>query len=369
MFARARLFTITILMGCLSGVAFSADPPREELWASLPGGQPVHRYVLSNDKGMKVILSDLGASILSLYVPDREGRVEDVTLGFDQLSDYLDPENPSMGATIGRVAGRIAKGQFTMDGRTVQLSTNDHENHLNGGSRGFDRQLWAGKIVSGKNAVSFTRHSPDGEEGYPGNLDVDVTYELGSDNSLQIDYRAKSDRDTIVSLTNHAYYNLNGSGRGTIEDHNLTIHAKNYLPQTAAAIPTGEIAPVAGTPFDFQSGSRLGLRLPDNGAAPAGYNHTLALTREAPFAAKLSSPQSGRWMQIQTTEPGLLLYTGNYLPSAPTGRDGYKYPAYAGVCLETLHFPDAPNHPFFPSVSLPKGQTYQSTTTYTFGTQ
>jgi aldose 1-epimerase len=316
---------------------------------------------------MKVVLSDLGASLVSLSVPDRKGRVEDVTLGFDRLADYLDPENPSMGATIGRAAGRINKGHITLDGKAIQLSDNDHGNHLNGGARGFDRQLWRGKIIPGENAVAFNRLSPEGEEGYPGNLDVEVTYRVSANNSLQIDYRAKSDQDTIVNLTNHAYYNLNGGG--TIEGHQLTIPARSYLPQTTASIPTGEIASVAGTPFDFQNGSQLGRQWPDNGTQPAGYNHTLILDKGARFAAKLSSPQSGRWMQIETTEPGLLLYTGNYLPSAPTGRGGYKYPAHAGVCLETLHFPDAPNHPSFPSISLKKGETYQSSTTYTFGAE
>lgn len=351
------------------GLALAADGPREELWGQLPDGRPVHRYILSNPEGLRVELSDFGASIISLFQPDRKGHAADVVLGLNEFSDYLRPENPSMGGTIGRFAGRIANGEFTLGDKTIKLSRNDHRNHLNGGTLGFDKHLWKGTIVPGKNAVSFSRISPDGEEGYLGNLRVEVVYQLGS-NSLQIDYRAQSDRDTVVNLTNHAYFNLAGAERKTIADHHLVIHADRYLLQSTDGVPTGEIASVKDTPFDFRKPSPIGHSWPENGDQPAGYNHTFALNNSdgsLALAAELSDPESGRWMQIRTTEPGLHLYTGNYLPSAPIGKNGQPYPAYAGVCLETQHFPDSPNHPAFPSTLLPKDQTYTSTTLYTFG--
>ena len=351
------------------GLALAADGPREELWGRLPDGRPVHRYILSNSEGIQVELSDFGASIISLFVPDRKGNVADIVLGLNQLSDYLRPENPSMGGTIGRFAGRIANGEFLLGNEAIQLSRNDHRNHLNGGTRGFDKHLWKGTIVPGKNAVSFSRISPDGEEGYPGNLAVEVIYQLGT-NTLQIDYRARSDCTTVVNLTNHAYFNLAGAERKTIADHRLVIHADRYLLQSTDGVPTGEMASVKDTPFDFRQSSTIGHSWPDNGDQPAGYNHTFALDHNKgalTLAAELSDPESGRWMQIRTTEPGLHLYTGNYLPSAPLGKNGQQYPAYAGVCLETLHFPDSPNHPAFPSTLLQKDHTYTSTTILTFG--
>jgi len=354
-----------------AAVAGEAATPRVEVLGRLPDGREVHRYTLTNERGMSVELMDYGASILAIRVPDRRGTIADVVLGYRGLDGYLSEINPAMGATVGRFAGRIAKGRFSLDGKSYQLIPNDRGNHTNGGARGFSRRLWKGAVAPRGNAVSFQRRSPAGEEGYPGALDVRVTYRLGEDNALRIDYRAVTDRATIVNLTNHAYFDLSGTGAGILKQ-TLRVKANGYLRQRSDGAPTGEIVPVRGTEFDFRRGRLIGRDLPENPGQPRGYNHTLRLDRKGDglvFAAELRDPASGRSLRVFTTEPGLHLYTGNYLEFAGIGKPGRAYRPYEAVCLETQHFADAPNHPGFPPVVLNPGEVYTSTTVYAFGTR
>jgi len=362
------------LCGALAFPVLAAGPagtPKVEGFGKMPGGREVHRYVLTNNRGMSVELTDYGASILAIHVPDRKGTIADVVLGYRRLGGYLAVTNPDMGATVGRFAGRIANGRFDLDGRTYWLTRNDRGNHTNGGVRGFSRELWNGAVVPGANAVCFRHRSPEGEEGYPGRLDTSVTYRLEDDNALRIDYRAVTNRPTIVNLTNHAYFDLSGNGGG-VRGQLLRVKAGAYLLQRLDGAPTGEVTTVKGTPFDFRRERLIGRWLPENPGQPGGYNHTLRLDRDRDglvFAAELRDPASGRSLKVLTTEPGLHLYTGNYLNFAGTGKPGRSYRPYEGVCLETQHFSDAPNQPGFPSVVLKPGEEYKSTTVYAFGTR
>jgi galactose mutarotase-like enzyme len=370
--ARKLVVIFCFLAGTVLVQAVGAETPRIEPFGVLPDGSKTHRYTLIGSSGFRVELTDYGAAILGIFVPDPEKGEVDVVLGFDDLPGYLDEENHAMGGTVGRFAGRIALGKFSVAGKNYQLSLNDRGHHLNGGRAGFYRQLWRATIVPGDNAVVFQRRSPDGEEGYPGNLDVQVTYRLDDANALHIEYFAVSDRPTIVNLTNHAYFNLSGCA-GSILEHTLELRAKNYLPQNDRGIPDGSIRPVEKTAFDFRKSRPLGETLPDNGRNPPGYNHGFALDKgksPAPvLVAELADPRSGRWLKVFTTEPGLLLYTGNFLAYSPMGKSLQKYAAHSGVCLETLHFSDSPNHPAFPSVALNPGEKYRSSTVYAFGTK
>lgn len=369
---------IRALMWCLAGAltvqaasGIDGGRPQVKAFGRMPDGRMAYRYILTNTHGLSVELTDYGAAILAIRAPDRKGALADVALGYRSLGGYRAEANPDMGATVGRFAGRIAGGRFTLQGKEYRLIPNDRGNHTNGGAEGFHRRLWSGSIVPGQNAVSFRRRSPDGEEGYPGRLDATVTYRLGDDNALRIDYRAVTDRPTIVNLTNHAYFDLSGSGAGVLGQR-LRVTADGYLLQKTDGAPTGRIASVKGTPFDFRRGRVIGSDLPENPGQPRGYNHTLRLDRRDGgliFAAELYDPASGRWLRVFTTEPGLHLYTGNYLDSAGIGKPGRVYRPYEAVCLETQHFSDAPNHPGFPPVELKPGQEYTSTTVYAFGTR
>lgn len=365
---RKVLAALGILASC--GLVRATETPRVEPFGLLSDGSKVHRYTLVGSAGFRVELTDYGAAILGVFVPDPAKGEVDVVLGFDDLSGYLDEENHAMGGTVGRFAGRIAQGRFFLDGKEYQLTENDRGHHLNGGRAGFHRQLWLATVVPGENAVAFRRRSPDGEEGYPGNLDVQVIYRLDAANALHIEYSAVCDQPTIVNLTNHAYFNLSGGERSVLE-HTLELQAGNYLPQSERGIPDGSIQPVEKTIFDFRQSRPLGKALPDNGRNPPGYNHGFALDKgksSAPVpVATLTDPTSGRWLKVSTTEPGLLLYTGNFLAFSPVGKSGRKYAAHSGVCLETLHFSDAPNQARFPSVVLRPGQSYKSSTVYAFG--
>lgn len=340
-------------------------------FGSLEDGSPVDQYVLTNANGMVVKIISYGAIVTELLVPDKDGTLGDVVLGFDSLDGYLG-EHPYFGAIAGRVANRIAKGRFTLNGEEYTLATNNEPNHLHGGVKGFDKRLWTGEIVESPDAkVKFTYRSVDGEEGYPGNLDVEVTYTLTAENELRIDYAATTDKATPLNLTNHSYFNLAGEGSGTIHDHVLQIFAENYTPTDETLIPTGEIAPVKGTGLDFQEPTPMGARIDDVGQDPKGYDHNFVLNgydESQPLrkAATVYEPTSGRVMDVFTTEPGVQFYSGNFLDGTLTGKSGQKYELQTGFCLETQHFPDSINHPNFPSTVLEPGSEYTQTTIYQF---
>jgi aldose 1-epimerase len=316
-----------------------------------------------------------GAIILSLKVPDRAGHVVDVVLGFDDPEGYLKPPPPPyFGALIGRYGNRIAKGKFTLDGKTYTLATNNGPNHLHGGNKGFDKVLWNAEPKETADAASivFTRTSPDGEEGYPGALQARVTYTLTAKNELILEYHATADKATPVNLTQHSYFNLAGDGSGDILGHDLTINADRYTPVDSTLIPTGELSSVAGTPFDFRKPTPIGARIGQDNAQLKngnGYDHNWVLNKSGTglqVAARLTDPKSGRSMEISTTEPGLQFYSGNFLDGTITGKGGHVYKFRNGLCLETQHFPDSPNQANFPSTILRPGQSYDSKTVLTF---
>jgi aldose 1-epimerase len=340
-----------------------------EDFGKLPDGSGVKRYTLKNKNGLVAKVIEYGAILSELWVPDRQGRTANVVAGFDNLDQYV-KGCPFFGATTGRYANRIARGKFTLEGREYTLATNNGPNALHGGLKGFDKQLWKSETLrsmNGEQSVRFTYLSKDGEEGYPGNLNVTVTYTLTGDNSLVIDYLATTDQTTIVNLTNHSYFNLAGSG--DILNHEVRVSADRYTPVNDQLIPTGELAPVAGTPFDFQQPAKIGARFPQLTNNPRGYDHNLILKRNGPnleTIAWVSEPTSGRRMEVLTTEPAMQLYTGNFLDGKLTGIGGINYKQHSAFCLETQHFPDSPNHPHFPTTILRPGETFKSTTAYRF---
>jgi aldose 1-epimerase len=330
-------------------------------------GKPVELYTLTNAKGMKAQIMTYGATLTGLWVPDRDGKLADVVLGFDDLQGYL-KGHPFFGSTVGRVANRIAKGKFTLDGREYKLFVNNGPNTLHGGKKGFDKVIWTAAPVKG-NAVKFTYKSSDGEEGYPGNLTASVTYTLTDDNELRLDYEATADKATPVNLTNHSYFNLAGQGSGTILGHELTLEADKYTPPDDTLIPTGEIKAVKGTPLDFTTPHTIGERIDQLKDKTGGYDHNFVLNgggKKLAPAARVREPKSGRVMEVLTTEPGVQLYTGNFLDGKLQGKGGAAYPKHGALCLETQHFPDSVNHANFPSTILRPGATFRSTTVYKF---
>ena len=342
------------------------------LYGTTGDGQPVEEYTLSNANGMEVNIITYGGIITAIRVPDRNGIVANVALGFDNLAAY-EKSNPYFGAITGRYANRIAGASFVLDGETYMLAANDGQNSLHGGLRGFDRVVWR-VTDSSANSLTLQHVSPDNDEGYPGNLDVIVAYRLNDDNGLQITYTATTDKPTVINLTDHSLFNLAGEGSGSIHDHLMMINADHYTPVDGTAIPTGELVPVAGTPFDF--------RLPKLIAAGQrsshpqiiyghGYDHNFVLNRDDDhsnvLAARAYEPQSGRWLEVWTTEPGIQFYCGNFLDATLVGSGGRLYRQSDGFALETQHFPDSPNQPGFPSTVLRPGETYKTTTTYKFG--
>ncbi len=343
-------------------------------FGTLPDGSPVEVFTLSNARGVEVRAITYGGIIVSIRVPDRDGRLGDIVLGYDTLDGYV-ANNPYFGCITGRYANRIARARFTLDGRTYQLAANDGPNHLHGGVRGFDKHVWHGEPVqaSGRVGVVFSRTSPDGEEGYPGTLDVRVAYTLSDDGELRVDYEATTDRPTPVNLTQHSYFNLAGEGSGDILGHILTINADRYTPVDETLIPTGELAPVEGTPFDFRTPTPIGGR---NGVdheqlrRGRGYDHNYVLRRAGDGlvrAARVVEPTTGRTLEVWTTEPGLQFYSGNFLDGSIRGKSGHVYGRRSGFCLETQHFPNSPNQPHFPSTILRPGERYLSTTAFRFG--
>jgi aldose 1-epimerase len=349
-----------------------ARPPmklEQKVFGHLPDGTPVVLYVMTNSKGMVAKVIEYGAILTELWVPDRQGQLANVVLGFDNLEQYL-KGHPFFGATTGRVANRIANGKFTLDGKEYTLARNNGPNHLHGGLKGFDKKLWKSRPLgasSDRIAVEFTYTSPDGEEGYPGTLTVTVVYTLTADKELRIEYTGMTDKPTIVNLTNHSYFNL--AGADSILDHVLMLNADHYTPADAGLIPTGEIAPVQGTPVDFTQPWPIGARIREVMAFAKGYDHNFVLNGgggKLALCARVEDPTSGRVMEVWTTEPGVQLYTGNHLDGKITGVGGVAYEQHSGFCLETQHFPDSINKPNFPSVVLRPGQTFKSTTQFKF---
>lgn len=336
---------------------------------TLSDGREVRVFSLADPTGLRVELIEVGAAISRIQAPDRDGTLADVVLGFESIDKYL--ANPSyFGCVVGRVANRIAGARFELDGKTYKLAANDGPNSLHGGVRGFCRVVWKGEAVDSAKgrAVRFTYTSPDGEEGYPGTLKASVTYSLDGEGGLHIDYRATTDAPTPVNLTNHSYFNLAGAGSGTILDHVLELNASRYTPVDATLIPTGELAPVAGTPFDFTSPTAIGARIDQ---VKGGYDHNWVLDAGggslAP-AGSLYDPASGRYMEFSTTQPGVQFYSGNFLDGSLKGRGG-AYEKHGALALETQHFPDSIHHPDFPSIVLRPGETFTSTTVYRFSTR
>lgn len=345
-----------------------------------PDGREAQLFTLRNAGGLTADITDFGATVVRLFAPDRHGDLSDVVLGFDSVDGYARSPGPYFGATIGRCGNRIAHGRFTLDGKAYQLATNNSPGgipcHLHGGKIGFDKRLWSTAGVSADgSSLRLGYHSPDGEEGYPGNVDVTVTFTLTDNNELRIEYAATTDKPTLVNLTNHSYFNLAGEGGRTVLGHVLTLNAARYLPVNQGLIPTGELAPVSGTLLDFRAPHTIGDRIErpnEQLRFAAGYDHCFALDSdggEPVVAAVVLEPLSGRELEVLTTEPGIQFYSGNFLDGTLLGKNGHAYERRSGFCLETEHFPDAPNHPSFPSIVLRPGQTYASTTVYRFRTQ
>jgi aldose 1-epimerase len=374
-----RLFPELALAGLLAITASAADAAEAHREAfGMYQGAPVDAVVLTNKAGMKARIIAYGATLQTLDVPDRNGRPGDVVLSYPDMTGFLNKPQ-YFGATVGRYANRIAKATFEMDGHRYSLAANDGQNTLHGGKRGFDKVLWAiSDVKSGKEAsATFTYVSPDGEEGYPGELTVSVTYALNDANELTTRYRATTTKPTVANITNHSYFNLSGANSGRdVLGEKLTIFADRYTPVDSGLIPTGELAPVAGTPFDFRTPHVIGARIHDGKAQQLvlgrGYDHNWVLNgggaNEPKLAARLEDPASGRVLELLTTEPGLQFYSGNFLDGTGAGKAGYVYRQSDALCLEPQHFPDSPNQPSFPTTRLDPGQTYRHVSVYRFTT-
>jgi aldose 1-epimerase len=370
--------TLALAFGwALAGTVWAADA-RRATFGTLPDGRAVEVITLSNAKGVSARILTYGALLQALVVPDARGQKADVVLGYDSLDGYLKKPN-YFGSSVGRYANRIGKARFTLDGQPYQLAANDGPNNLHGGNQGFDRKLWTiGKVVSGPVAsVTLTYTSPDGEEGFPGTMQVSATYALNGKGELAVTYRARTDKPTVVNLTNHAYFHLGGthSGRG-VEDHVLTIPAATYTPVDATLIPTGQLAPVKNTPFDFRQPRRIGDRWRDGDrqmTLARGYDHNWVVTpKPSPsihLDARLADPVSGRVMELWSNQPGLQFYSGNFMDGTITGKSGQIYRQGDGLCLEPQLFPDTPNQPAFGSARLEPGQTYEHRILYRFSTR
>jgi aldose 1-epimerase len=342
---------------------------QQQSFGRLANSTEVEIFTLTNSSGLRARVMTYGATLVSLEVPDRNGQLADIVLGHDSLEGYLDPaRNPYFGSIVGRYGNRIARARFTLDGVEYQLATNNGENHLHGGIKGFDKVVWKAEPVreAGAVGVKLTHLSRDGEEGYPGNLATAVIYWLTEANELRISYEAETDKATPVNLTHHSYFNLAGQGEGDILGHELTLNASHFTPVDEGLIPTGEVRPVEGTPWDFTVPKFIGAEI---AAVPGGYDHNFVLQDgegTLKLAASVYEPASGRVMEIYTTEPGIQFYTGNFLDGTITGKGGKVYKKHYGFCVETQHFPDSPNNPSFPSTILRPGQKYSSLTVHKF---
>jgi aldose 1-epimerase len=368
------MLVVSIAAIFVSGLPAEAKSKmQKQSFGKTEDGQPVDLYILTNKNGMEAAITNYGGTVVSLKVADRSGKFEDVVLGYDDLDGYATGK-AYIGATVGRYANRIAHATFTLDSSTYTLAKNDGDNHLHGG---FNKRVWTAKDVSSSagQALELTYLSKDGEEGFPGNLPVKVVYTLTDQNELRIDYTATTDKDTVLNLTNHAYFNLAGQGNGDILQQQIMIKADRFTPIDATSIPTGELRSVKGTPFDFTNSTAIGTRIDQDDPQlklGRGYDHNWVLNNGTPaslfLAAQAYDQHSGRVLEVLTTEPGIQLYTGNFLDGIH-GKDGKVYNRRYAFCLETQHFPDSPNHPNFPSAELKPGQHFQSTTVYKFSTK
>ena len=335
-------------------------------------GKPVYLYTLTNAKGDEVKITNYGGIVTSWISPDKNGKRSSIVLGFDSLSGYL-AKPPYFGAIVGRYGNRIAKGKFKIGDSTYSLAVNNGSNHLHGGLKGFDKQVWEATVANDSVPVlSLSYLSKDMEEGYPGNLKVNVVYTLTEDDALQIEYTAETDKPTVLNLTNHSYFNLTGDHRNTILDHKMMIKADYYTPVDTGLIPTGELKAVKGTPFDFNTPEKIGTRIAQTGGNPVGYDHNYALKRSdnsLQEVVTVTDSLSGRKLELFTTEPGVQFYTGNFLDGSIKGSDGVPFNKNTGFCLETQHFPDSPNQPKFPSVLLKPGEKFHSITKYKLSTE
>jgi aldose 1-epimerase len=365
---------------CGGGVARQAASVAREPFGTTDRGDAVSVYTLKNAHGMEVRATDYGGIILSLRVADRDGRFDDVVLGYDSLKDYV-RASPYFGAIIGRYGNRIAGGRFSLDGRTYTLARNNGPNHLHGGLRGFDKVVWGVEPFESRDGVGLVLRyaSPEGDEGYPGTVQAQVTYTLTDRNELIFDYHATTDRATPVNLTQHSYFNLAGDGKRDILGHVVTLNADHFTPVDSTLIPTGEIKSVGGTPFDFRAATPIGARIDGDDEQlrhGRGYDHNFVLnkggtggTGDPTLAARVYEPSSGRVMEIYTTEPGLQFYSGNFLDGTLRGKNGVVYRHRYGFAMETQHFPDTPNQPAFPSAILRPGEEYRSRSIYKFAVQ
>jgi aldose 1-epimerase len=364
-----------LLGACLMTSTAYGDKPVATSFGMTKDGEKVDLYVITNKSGLSAAVMTRGATLVQLHVPDRDGKTADVLLGFDDVSGYESEDNQYFGCTTGRVCNRIAKGKFTLGGKDYSLAINNEPNHLHGGvEKSLDKLVWKAAPFSNDNGsgVKFTVTSPDGDEGYPGTLNVSVSYFIPAEtNSLSITYTATTDQETPVNLTNHAYFNLAGEGSPTVLDHLLRINADQYTPTDETLIPTGEILPVEGTDLDFRKRTKIGQRIESIGKTAAiGYDHNYGLNPRAAdakmtLAAALTEPESGRLMRVMTTEPGVQFYSGNFL-KGQKGKGGKTYAHRSAICLETQHYPDSVNHDNFPSIILKPGETFESKTVYQF---
>jgi len=368
--------SLAILISCNNAPKETTKETNETKSASMQkvffgtvGNDSIYQFKLQNAKGTEVFIMNYGGTITNLLVADKNGQKGDVVLGFDSLSGFLQKGNPYFGALIGRYGNRIANGKFTLDGKTYALATNNNGNHLHGGIKGFDKVVWNVDAAS-DSALHLSYNSKDGEEGYPGNLQVKVVYSLDNDNALKIDYTATIDKACPINLTNHTYFNLSAGKDSTILDHELMIDADRYTAVNDKLIPTGQLPSVKNTPMDFTKAKRIGN---DIDKVKGGFDHNWVLNKKdesLSLIATLYHPASGRFMEVYTTQPGVQFYTGNFLDGTLTGgKNGAKYVQHSGLCLETQHFPDSPNQPSFPSTVLKPGETYHQVTVYKFSTK
>jgi aldose 1-epimerase len=367
--------TVSLFLFISSLLGLSANPKagiERAVFGTFPGGRQAHLFTLRNAAGMEVKITNYGGYIVSWTAPDKKGKQENITLGVPTFADYL-KGTPALGPIIGRYGNRIAKGKFSLDGKEYTLATNNNGHHLHGGKIGFDKKLWvATPVNSDEPTLKLQYTSPDGEEGYPGTLLVEVRYTLQKNNALRIDYKATTDKATVVNLTNHAYFNLSGMKQDMLS-HELMIKANTFLPTDPTQIPTGERRSVSGTPFDFTKPTVIGARINDTTDTQirygAGYDHCWVFTETSgrmQLGATVYDPQSGRLLEMYTTEPAVQFYTGNHLNGTLRGKEGVAYTRRYGFCLETQHFPDSPNQPNFPTTTLRPGETYRTTTLYKF---
>jgi len=358
----------------LAGLGAKPGATKKSSFGKTPDGETVDLYTLTNKNGVEAAITTYGGSVVSLKVPDRQGKLGDVVLGFDSVDGYVN-NTSYIGALIGRYGNRIGHAEFRLDGKTYTLAKNNGENTLHGGTKGFNKAVWTAKEIPSKDgqALELTYLSKDGEEGFPGSLQVRVIYTLTDSNSLKIEYFATTDKETVVNLTNHSYFNLAGPGAGDILSHVLTINADKFTPVDSGLIPTGELRDVAGTPFDFRKATEIGARInadDEQIKLGGGYDHNFVLNRKSgdpiSLAARVVEPKTGHVMEVWTTEPGVQFYTGNFLDGSLHGKGGVSYTKRSAFCLETQHFPDSPNKPKFPSTELKPGERYHTTTIYKF---